>query len=366
MVKPLFGSEGRGLVRVSDPELAWRTFRTLERLHSVLYVQKYVRNPGCDVRVFVLAGEGPRRDEAAFASRGEWRTNVAVGGRPEPFLVDDEVERDWPSERRRRSGRRWRGSTSCPTSMRGVGPCWKSTPSRGGRRWGRRPGSTWPRRSWPNCGTSRDDRRSSPPQFRTARPGRLPARSHGEQAGERPSVPRLRRRPLPRLPPERRGDRRAARSRRLRSGVGRAILESVEATRRLVVSNNTNLGMILLLAPMAACPDRGAAPLEGVAAVLENTTIEDASLVYRAIRLARPGGLGRAEDQDVADEPTHHPESQAMSLAADRDLVARQYALALCRRLRPRPPLAPVPAPVRPTPRDRHHRRLPGVPRRSP
>ncbi len=107
-------------------------------------------------------------------------------------------------------------------------------------------------------------------------------------------------------------------------GVGRTIIRSVEATRR-VVATNTNLGMILLLAPLAAVPI-GSDLREGVKTILEGTTIEDASLVYRAIRLARPGGLGKAEDQDVGDEPTVTLR-EAMALAADRDLVARQYAL---------------------------------------
>src|SRR5262249_54440306 len=46
VVKPLFGSEGRGMVRVSEPELAWRTFRTLERTQAVLYLQRFVDHPG--------------------------------------------------------------------------------------------------------------------------------------------------------------------------------------------------------------------------------------------------------------------------------------------------------------------------------
>jgi triphosphoribosyl-dephospho-CoA synthase len=107
------------------------------------------------------------------------------------------------------------------------------------------------------------------------------------------------------------------------TGVGRAIFESVEATRRLVATN-TNLGMILLLAPMAAVPI--VEPLrDGLAAILEGLTVEDARLVYGAIRLARPGGLGQSDDQDIAGEPTVTL-LQAMTLAADRDLVARQYA----------------------------------------
>src|SRR5438132_401085 len=85
VVKPLFGSEGRGMVRVSDPEMAWRTFRTLERTQSVLYLQQLIRHPGWDPRVFVLGGRvlaSMRR-----RSRGDWRTNVAQGGLGEVVAV---------------------------------------------------------------------------------------------------------------------------------------------------------------------------------------------------------------------------------------------------------------------------------------
>ncbi len=57
VVKPLFGSEGRGMVRVADEEIAWRTFRTLERLQTVLYIQQYVAHPGWDLRAFVIGGQ---------------------------------------------------------------------------------------------------------------------------------------------------------------------------------------------------------------------------------------------------------------------------------------------------------------------
>jgi triphosphoribosyl-dephospho-CoA synthase len=105
--------------------------------------------------------------------------------------------------------------------------------------------------------------------------------------------------------------------------LGLTILRAVEATKRLVASN-TNLGMILLLAPMAAVPI-GRELREGLTGVLESTTVEDAGLAYRAIRLASPGGLGKADDQDVHQEPTINLR-ETMRLAADRDLVARQYA----------------------------------------
>ena len=81
VVKPLFGSEGRGMMRINDPELAWRTFRTLERTGAVMYLQQAVRHPGWDLRVFVLGG----RVLAAMRRHagGCWRTNIAQGGRAE-------------------------------------------------------------------------------------------------------------------------------------------------------------------------------------------------------------------------------------------------------------------------------------------
>jgi ribosomal protein S6--L-glutamate ligase len=86
VVKPLFGSEGRGMMRINDVELAWRTFRTLERTQSVLYVQQYVHHPGWDLRAFVLGGRvltAMRR-----LARNDWRTNVAQGGRAEAVSLD--------------------------------------------------------------------------------------------------------------------------------------------------------------------------------------------------------------------------------------------------------------------------------------
>jgi triphosphoribosyl-dephospho-CoA synthase len=106
-------------------------------------------------------------------------------------------------------------------------------------------------------------------------------------------------------------------------GVGWAVLAAVEAT-RAVVATNTNLGMILLFAPLAAVAEQHDLRT-GVHRILRDLTVDDARLVYRAIRLARPGRLGRAASQDVDSEPTVTL-LEAMRLAADRDLVARQYA----------------------------------------
>src|SRR5437762_12955570 len=91
VLKPLFGSEGRGMIRLTDAELAWRTFRTLERLQCVLYLQRFVHHPGWDLRVFVLGGRvltAMRRH-----ADGDWRTNVAQGGRAEAVTLAAAEER---------------------------------------------------------------------------------------------------------------------------------------------------------------------------------------------------------------------------------------------------------------------------------
>ncbi len=91
VVKPLFGSEGRGMIRLTDAEIAWRTFRTLERLQAVLYVQAFVHHPGWDLRAFVVGGQvlaAMRRH-----AEGDWRTNVAQGGRAEAVSLTAAEER---------------------------------------------------------------------------------------------------------------------------------------------------------------------------------------------------------------------------------------------------------------------------------
>jgi triphosphoribosyl-dephospho-CoA synthase len=104
--------------------------------------------------------------------------------------------------------------------------------------------------------------------------------------------------------------------------VGETVLEGIRATRQ-VVNSNTNLGILLLLAPLAAIPRDE--PLQfGLPQVLDRLDVEDTKAVYEAIRLAEPGGLGQVAEQDVHMEPSIGLR-EAMRLAADRDLIARQY-----------------------------------------
>lgn len=104
--------------------------------------------------------------------------------------------------------------------------------------------------------------------------------------------------------------------------LGETILNAVQATRR-VVNHNTNLGIILLLSPLARVSS--AKPLlEGILEVLDATTVADSRLVYEAIRMAQPAGLGESKEQDLSREPTFNL-LECMRLAADRDMIAAQY-----------------------------------------
>jgi triphosphoribosyl-dephospho-CoA synthase len=108
-------------------------------------------------------------------------------------------------------------------------------------------------------------------------------------------------------------------------GVGGTVLSAVRDTQR-VARSNTNLGIILLLAPLAAASDIDYCSLRAdVGHLLTRLDLADTRLVYEAIRLANPSGLGKVEEQDINAEPTL-PLREVMALAADRDLVARQYA----------------------------------------
>src|SRR5262245_2265800 len=107
------------------------------------------------------------------------------------------------------------------------------------------------------------------------------------------------------------------------TGVGRAVYDAVAATQQLV-STNTNLGMALLFAPLAAVPRDERLSTGSVGTVLRKLTPEDCRLVYEAIRLAQPGGLGTVESMDIVNEPPTDL-LEAMRAASDHDLIARQY-----------------------------------------
>ena len=89
IVKPLFGSEGKGMMHINDPDLAHRVFRTLELGRYVYYLQEYIPHQDWDIRAFVLGG----RVLAAMKRVGNgWKTNIAQGAQSEALRLDPELE----------------------------------------------------------------------------------------------------------------------------------------------------------------------------------------------------------------------------------------------------------------------------------
>jgi triphosphoribosyl-dephospho-CoA synthase len=118
------------------------------------------------------------------------------------------------------------------------------------------------------------------------------------------------------------------------TGIGHMVWQAVVETRRWVTIN-TNLGLVLLLAPLVkTCSslietaDENPLSMDGIRIqlkhILSSLTVDDARHAYAAIRLANPGGLGRVSQADVADEPAI-PLLKAMALAQDRDAIASEY-----------------------------------------
>jgi RimK family alpha-L-glutamate ligase len=87
IVKPLFGSMGLGMVRVSDEEMAFRVFRTIEQIRGVYYLQRTINHEGVDIRAFVVGG----RVLGAIERRApSWRTNLARGGTARSVALSNE------------------------------------------------------------------------------------------------------------------------------------------------------------------------------------------------------------------------------------------------------------------------------------
>jgi len=108
--------------------------------------------------------------------------------------------------------------------------------------------------------------------------------------------------------------------------LGEKIYYAVQAT-NAAVACNTNLGIILLCAPLIEAMSKiqsGVTLRQALHQVLITTTIEDASWVFKAILLASPGGLGRADDQDVSESPSITL-IEAMRLSSHKDRIALQY-----------------------------------------
>ena len=87
VVKPLFGSMGLGMTRVSDEDVAWRVFRAVEAMRGVFYVQRFVDHGGRDLRAFVI---GDQVLGAIERTADDWRTNFSRGGKAAPCTLPAE------------------------------------------------------------------------------------------------------------------------------------------------------------------------------------------------------------------------------------------------------------------------------------
>jgi RimK family alpha-L-glutamate ligase len=88
VVKPLFGSLGLGISRVSDEDVAYRIFRALELTHGVYYIQEYIPHCNEDIRAFVIGGEVVA---SMKRTANDWKTNISAGGRAEPYDLEEDL-----------------------------------------------------------------------------------------------------------------------------------------------------------------------------------------------------------------------------------------------------------------------------------
>ena len=121
VVKPIFGSMGLGISRVSDEDMAWRVFRVVETVRGVYYLQRFIPHAGRDIRVFIVGGKVLGAMERSAPG---WRTNFSRGGSVHAFELPPAVGRA--------GGARGRGG--------GGGICGRRPVARAGRD-GLRPGS---------------------------------------------------------------------------------------------------------------------------------------------------------------------------------------------------------------------------------
>ena len=88
IVKPLFGSLGMGMSRVTDKDVAYRIFRALEMAQGVYYLQEYIPHSNRDIRAFVIGGEVVA---SMLRTADDWKTNISAGGKAEPYDLEDKL-----------------------------------------------------------------------------------------------------------------------------------------------------------------------------------------------------------------------------------------------------------------------------------
>jgi len=89
--KPLRGSQGRGVFRLNEPDVAFRIFKVLQTAGQTMIVQEFINTPGRDIRVFIV-GDHAIGAMYRYAKPGAWKTNIAAGGAPIPCPLTPELE----------------------------------------------------------------------------------------------------------------------------------------------------------------------------------------------------------------------------------------------------------------------------------
>ncbi|MCK5588051.1 MAG: RimK family alpha-L-glutamate ligase [Candidatus Lokiarchaeota archaeon] len=89
IVKPIIGGRGRGIVRITDREIAWRIFDTLLRSNQVIFIQEYLPHGQQDIRTLVV---GKKVTAAMYRVSETWKSNISEGAIPKPCRIDDSLE----------------------------------------------------------------------------------------------------------------------------------------------------------------------------------------------------------------------------------------------------------------------------------
>lgn len=89
VVKPLFGSLGLGITRVSNEDIAYRVFRALEMTNSIYYLQEFIPHGGIDLRVFII---GKKVVASMKRVSNNWKTNISSGGKARMYVPNEEMK----------------------------------------------------------------------------------------------------------------------------------------------------------------------------------------------------------------------------------------------------------------------------------
>ena len=328
VLKPLFGSQGEGLQLIERPE----DLPAEEAVSRVYYLQRYIaRNDGLwrDYRVFVCEG----RAIAAMIREGDgWITNVHRGGRPLPWAMPEKAA-ELAERAAAAIGVDYTGIDLVEDGEGGylvlegqfhaglVGPA----AGHRGRRRGRRSPRLPQRRTGSEAPPAPRGIGMSgllPEAIATAyqacclaeldalKPGNVHVFGDGHRmavadfvTSAEISAPHL-------AEPGAR--------------IGRRVRTAMEATLG-AVGQNTNLGILLLCAPLARAAENGGPLRAALSHALDDLDAADATDVFAAIRAANPGGLGRVERHDVTESVAPASLVAAMAEAAPRDRIARAY-----------------------------------------